>query len=85
MHRLTGGRFTLGLGRGIDLLFDAYGIPHITTAQLEDIVGLLRRLFQGEVVVGHDGPAGSWPVLILDSSFDEDIPLGLRGLRARTR
>ena len=76
MHRLTGGRFTLGLGRGIGPLFDAYGIPKITTAQLEDIVGLLRRLFKGEVVLGHDGPAGKYPVLHLDSSFDEDIPLG---------
>jgi len=76
MHRLTGGRFTLGLGRGIAPLFDAYGIPRITTAQLEDVVGLLRRLFRGEVVVGHDGPAGSFPVLHLDSSFDEDIPIG---------
>ena len=27
MHRLTGGRFTLGLGRGIAPMFDAYGIP----------------------------------------------------------
>src|SRR5690554_3169769 len=35
MHRLTGGRFTLGLGRGIAPLFDAYGLPRITTAQLE--------------------------------------------------
>ena len=76
MHRLTGGRFTLGLGRGIAPLFDAYGIPRITTAQLEDFVGLLRRLFQGEVVIGHDGPAGRFPVLHLDASFDEDIPIG---------
>ena len=76
MHRLTGGRFTLGLGRGIAPLFDAYGIPRITTAQLEDFVGLVRRLFRGEVVMGHDGPAGRFPVLHLDSSFDEDIPIG---------
>jgi probable F420-dependent oxidoreductase len=77
MHRLTGGRFTLGLGRGVDLLFDAYGIPRSTTAQLEDIVGLLRRLFRGEVIIGHDGPAGKWPVLfLLDQTMDEDIPLG---------
>ena len=76
MHRLTGGRFTLGLGRGIAPLFDAYGIPRITTAQLEDFVGLMRRLFHGEVVIGHDGPAGSYPVLHLDASFDEDIPIG---------
>ena len=76
MHRLTDGRFTLGLGRGIAPLFDAYGIPRITTAQLEDFVGLLRRLFRGEVIIGHDGPAGSYPVLHLDASFDEDIPIG---------
>ncbi len=75
MHRLTGGRFALGLGRGIKPLFDAYGLPAITTAQLEDIAGLLRRLFHGEVVIGHDGPAGRWPVLVLDRTFDEDIPL----------
>jgi 5,10-methylenetetrahydromethanopterin reductase len=76
MHRLTGGRFTLGLGRGIAPLFDAYGIPRITTAQLEDVVGLLRRLFRGELILGHDGPAGKYPVLHLDASFDEDIPIG---------
>ncbi len=75
MHRLTGGRFTLGLGRGIAPLFDAYGIPRITTAQIEDFVGLMRRLWKGEVVFGHDGPAGTFPVLHLDASFDEDIPL----------
>ena len=77
MHRLTGGRFTLGLGRGIDALFGAYGIPKITTAQLEDVAGLLRRLWRGELVLGHEGPAGRFPVLHLDSRFDEDIPLGL--------
>ena len=76
MHRLSGGRFTLGLGRGIAPMFDAYGLPRITTAQLEDFVGLMRRLFRGEVVFGHDGPAGKYPVLHLDATFDEDIPLG---------
>ena len=76
MHRLTGGRFTLGLGRGIAPLFDAYGIPRITTAQVEDFVGIMRRLWKGEVVLGHDGPAGKFPVLHIDASYDEDIPLG---------
>jgi probable F420-dependent oxidoreductase len=57
-------------------MFDAYGIPRVTTAQLEDFVGLLRRLFHGEVIVGHDGPAGRYPVLRLDPTFDEDIPIG---------
>ena len=52
-------------------------MPRITTAQMEDFAGLMRRLWRGETIVGHDGPAGSWPVLRLDPDFDEDIPLGL--------
>jgi probable F420-dependent oxidoreductase len=77
MHHLTGGRFTLGIGRGIPLLQDAFGIPRITTAEMEDFAGLMRRLFKGETIIGHDGPAGSWPVLRLDPEFDADIPLAL--------
>jgi 5,10-methylenetetrahydromethanopterin reductase len=77
MHRLSGGRFTLGLGRGVEAVFAVYGLPKVTTAQMEDMAGLLRRLWRGEVVIGHDGPAGKYPVLHLDASFAEDIPLGL--------
>ena len=67
MQSLTGGRFVLGIGRGIPAMQDAYGMSRITTAQMEDFVGIMRRLFRGEVIVGHDGPAGSWPVLHLDA------------------
>ena len=77
MHRLTGGRFTLGLGRGVDAVFGAYGLPKITTAQIEDFAGLLRRLWHGEAIFGHDGPAGRYPILHLDAQFDEEIPIGL--------
>jgi 5,10-methylenetetrahydromethanopterin reductase len=77
MHRLTNGRFALGLGRGVKVLFDAFGLPAITTAQMEDFVGLMRRLWRGEVVVGHDGPAGKFRLLLLDPEFDEAIPVML--------
>lgn len=76
MQSLTGGRFVLGLGRGIPVIQDTYGIPRITTAQLEDFADIMRRLFRGEVIVGHDGPAGSYPVLYL-AAIDEALPLGL--------
>ena len=56
MHRLTGGRFTLGLGRGIGPMTAALGLPPVTTAQLEDFAGLMRRLWHGETIIGHDGP-----------------------------
>jgi probable F420-dependent oxidoreductase len=77
MHRLTGGRFTLGLGRGIDPMVRALGLTPVTTAQLEDFVGIMRRLWHGEFVIGHDGPAGKYPLLFLDPTFDEDIKVGL--------
>jgi probable F420-dependent oxidoreductase len=77
MHRLTNGRFSLGLGRGIEPMLRAFGLPPITTAQMEDFAGLMRRLWRGEIVVNHAGPAGSYPVLFLDPAFNEDIPLTL--------
>src|SRR3954452_7207085 len=77
MHRLTGGRYTLGLGRGIDPLVRALGLTPATTAQLEDFAALMRRLWHGEIIAGHDGPAGRYPLLFLDPTFDEDIGLGL--------
>jgi probable F420-dependent oxidoreductase len=75
MHRLTGGRFSLGLGRGIAPLFDAFGLPRIKTAEIEDFVGLMRRIWRGELIVGHDGPAGRYPLLTMGPDYDEHIPL----------
>ena len=77
MHFLSGGRFTLGIGRGIPPMQDAFGMSRITTAQMEDFANVMRRLWHGETIVNHDGPIGKYPVLRLDPEFDEDIPLGL--------
>jgi probable F420-dependent oxidoreductase len=76
VQSLTQGRFVLGLGRGIPVIQDTYGIGRITTAQLEDFAGLMKRLFRGEAIIGHDGPCGSFPLLYL-AAIDEDLPLGL--------
>jgi probable F420-dependent oxidoreductase len=75
MQSLTGGRFTLGLGRGIPLLFGMHGIAPTTTAQIEEFVAVVRRLFRGEVVVGHSDTGGTYPVLHLDSALDEHLPM----------
>jgi probable F420-dependent oxidoreductase len=77
MHRLSAGRFTLGIGRGIAAMYSAFGVPAVTTAQMEDFAHVMRRLWRGEVIVGHDGPLGTFPVLVLDPDFDEDIRLAL--------
>lgn len=68
MHRLTGGRFTLGIGCGVPPLQRAFGMPAVTTAQMVDFADVMRRLFPGETVVGHDGPFGSYPASLDESS-----------------
>ncbi len=75
MHKLTEGRFSLGLGRGIELMFKTFGLPPVTTAQVEDFVGLMRRIWRGETIVGHDGPCGRYPVLTMGPQYDEHIPM----------
>ena len=77
MHRLSGGRFTLGIGRGIAAVYGAFGIPAVTTAQMEDWAQVMRRLWNGEVIFNHHGPMGTYPILFLDPDFDEDIRLAL--------
>lgn len=84
LHRLSGGRYAFGLGRGFDLLFDLMGVPRVTGAQITDAVGIYRRLWHGEAVAGHDGPAGSYAYLNQDSSFDEDIPVLLMAIGEKT-
>jgi probable F420-dependent oxidoreductase len=77
MHRLSGGRFTLGIGRGIAALYSAFGVPPVTTAQMEDFAHVMRRLWHGELIVNHDGPLGKYDLLFLDPDFREDIRLAI--------
>src|SRR5919204_339757 len=56
MHRLSGGRFTLGIGRGVAAMFSAFGVPAVTTAQMEDWAQLMRRLWAREGTRRHCGP-----------------------------
>ena len=77
MHRLSGGRFTLGIGRGVAAMYGAFGIPAVTTAQMEDFAQVMRRLWRGEVIFNHDGPIGKYQVLFLDPDFKENIRLAL--------
>lgn len=84
LHLLSGGRFTLGLGRGIDAMFRAFGMPLATTESLEQFAHLMRRLWHGETVMGHSDVSGAYPVLRLDPAFDLDIPLGITAFGPRT-
>jgi len=84
VHRLSHGRFALGIGRGFDFLFDAIGAPRVTSAAMADVIDIWRRLWAGETIFGHDGPAGTYPYLSLGADFDEDIPILMAALGPKT-
>lgn len=84
MHRLTGGRFTLGVGRGLRPQIDAMGLKQTTTVQLEEFAHVMRRLWQGEKILNYDGPLGRFPALSLDPTFDERIPLATTAFGDKT-
>ena len=83
MSMLTGDRFTLGIGRGVDLLADASGTPRLTFALLEDYVTILRRLWSGEAFT-HEGPAGSFPKLALGAELEAPPPIVVGAMGDRT-
>jgi probable F420-dependent oxidoreductase len=84
MHRLSKGRFTLGIGRGVAAVYGAFGVPPVTTAQMEDFAQVMRRLWHGELIFGHDGPIGNYQLLFLDPDFDEDIRLAIMAFGPQT-
>ncbi len=84
MHRLTRGRFTLGVGRGLRPQIAGLGLAQTTTLQLEEFALLMRRLWRGEAVTDYDGPLGRFPTLKLDPTFDEDIPLAVTAFGPET-
>ena len=43
-------------------------------SQIEDFVGITRRLWNGETILGHDGPAGRYPFLRLDEASTRTFP-----------
>ena len=84
LHLMSEGRFSLGLGRGIDAMFNAYGMPLATTDSMEQFALLMRRLWKGETVLNYADLTGTYPVLRLDPAFDLDIPLSITAFGPQT-
>ena len=84
MHRLTGGRFALGLGRGFDGLFRGMGLTPIRSDQIQDAIAIFRELWRGGSVTKHHGPAGEFPYLHQDVTFNEAIPVMLVAIGEKT-
>ena len=60
------------------------GLSQVKTAEIEDFAGLMRRIWRGEVVMGHDGPAGKYPLLTMGPEFSEQIPMTLTAFGPRS-
>jgi 5,10-methylenetetrahydromethanopterin reductase len=70
---LSGGRFILGVGRSVDAMWTAVGLPRSTNASIVDHADIFRRLCRGEKV-RYDGPAGTFPSLRLNDVPDQPVP-----------
>lgn len=84
MHALTEGRFAMAFGRGMAGYWPAIGLPVVTADRLRDFFSILRRLWAGEMILDHDGPAGKWPMLRHASGLGEGPPIGLVAVGPKT-
>jgi len=75
LSRLSRGRFALGIGRGIGVRSGMLGLAPVKNAELTAFAALMRKLWQGERVIGHDSALGKFPYLHLASWMKEPIPL----------
>ncbi len=75
LHALTEGRFALGLAKGVNLRWKAMGLDFPTFAREAEFLGIMRRLWRGEAVVGHDGALGKIGAMSLGPYVDADIPI----------
>jgi 5,10-methylenetetrahydromethanopterin reductase len=70
---LSGGRMIIGVGRSVDAMWTAVGLPPSTNASLIDHADIFRRLCRGEKV-RYDGPAGTFPSLRLNDVPEQPVP-----------
>lgn len=78
LHYLSGGRFELGLARGVSIRNQLMGLDNVSNAKLVDAITILRQLWHGEKVM-YDGPMGKLPYLSMGDWMDADIPLHFVG------
>ncbi|WP_354700031.1 TIGR03857 family LLM class F420-dependent oxidoreductase [Paraconexibacter sp. AEG42_29] len=70
LHAAYGPRFVLGLGRTVPQFM---GLDTVSYPALEDFVGIIRRLWRGEVV-DYDGPAGRYDAIQLRDRYTGPAP-----------
>lgn len=79
LHYLSGGRFELGLSRGVAIRNQLMGLTDVKNAQLVEGLELLRTLWRGEKVMGYNGAMGNLPYLSMGNWMQADIPVHFVG------
>jgi len=84
LHYLSGGRFELGLSRGVAIRNELMGLDAVTNDQMVEGVDILRKLWRGEKIMGHDGAMGNLPYLSMGDWMDAKIPVHFVGFGPRS-
>ena len=84
LHYLSGGRFELGLARGVGIRNELMGLKTVSNKQIVDGLDVLRTLWRGEKVMGYEGPMGKLPYLSMGDWVDADIPVHFVGFGPRS-
>lgn len=79
LHYISGGRFELGLARGVAIRDQLMGLPGVTNQQMVEGLDILRKLWHGEKIMGYDGPMGNLPYLSMGDWMSADIPIHFVG------
>lgn len=75
LHYLSGGRFTLGLARGVAIRNQLMGLEPVGNRKMAEGLDILRTLWRGDKVMGYDGPMGNLPYLSAGDWLDAKIPV----------
>lgn len=84
LHYLSGGRFELGLARGVAIRNQLMGLDGVSNDQMVEGIDILRTLWRGEKVMGHEGAMGNLPYLNMGDWMDAKIPVHFVGFGPRS-
>ena len=75
LDALSQGRFALGLAKGVKLRWQAMNLDFPTFAREREFLEIMRRLWRGETVAGHNGELGKYAAMSLAPYVAADIPV----------
>jgi len=84
LNALSEGRFALGLAKGFNLRWQAMAVDYPSYAHEREFLSVMRSLWRGETVRGHDGELGKFDALSLAPYVSEDIPVLYVGFGPRS-